>query len=81
MERASAILGRALWFVDASEAEWRARSLGGGASAPFADLLFEQLRAVRAVRACVTMIVAELTGRPALRSADWVLDHAALRAT
>lgn len=78
MARASAILGRALKFVDINEAAARDRFAGAGVPAPFVDSLLGHFAAVRAGRAFVTSTVAELTGRPARRFDDWVRDHAGL---
>lgn len=80
MARASAILGRPLKFVDASEAEWSGRLVEAGVPLPFVESLLGHFTAIRAGRATVTSTVAELTGRPARRFDDWVRDHAALLA-
>ncbi len=78
VQKAAAVTGKPLKFVDVPEAAWREGMLSAGVPLPVVEALLAYFSGgVKAGRIRVTPTVSELLGRPARTLDDWLRENAA----
>jgi uncharacterized protein YbjT (DUF2867 family) len=77
MAKLSAVLGRTISHIAATEEDARRNLLAQGIPAPFVHSLLGHFTAVRAGRVYLTSTVSRLLGRPARSFDDWLRENAA----